>query len=197
MRLIVLFIFFILPAVFAKAHEGLHSKLIQNWMQEAQSTTMAPRGLLHLVRFKEPVYVLTRPIKWEPNEEQQNYEEVTVPKGFVTDFASIPSLFWTHLRPDGSYAYAAVIHDYLYWEQKRSRKEADEIFLLAMKDFGISWPTDQLIYNAVRLDVGGGRAWRDVSRAKENGEKRILRRFPQDPRTSWFDWKKMPGVFNE
>ena len=49
-----------------------------------------------------------------------------MPTGFVTDFASIPPIFYSVLRPDGEYAYAAVIHDYLYWTQTRPREDADE-----------------------------------------------------------------------
>jgi hypothetical protein len=43
-------------------------------------------------------------------------------------------MFWSALRPDGEYAYAAVVHDYLYWTQSRSREEADQILKMAMED---------------------------------------------------------------
>lgn len=39
---------------------------------------------------------------------------VHVPVGFVTDFASIPRLFWNILPPTGWYGAAAVVHDYCY-----------------------------------------------------------------------------------
>lgn len=38
---------------------------------------------------------------------------VRVPKGFRTDFASIPCVFWICLPPTGPWRQAAVIHDYL------------------------------------------------------------------------------------
>ncbi len=39
---------------------------------------------------------------------------IKVPQGFLTDFASIPRLFWPILPPFGPWRYAAVIHDYLF-----------------------------------------------------------------------------------
>lgn len=40
-------------------------------------------------------------------------ERIVVPKGFVTDFASIPQPLWSlGLSPHGQYSRAAVIHDY-------------------------------------------------------------------------------------
>nr|WP_246752119.1 DUF1353 domain-containing protein [Bradyrhizobium diazoefficiens] len=82
---------------------------------------------------------------------------MTVPVGFVTDFASIPRAFWSLLRPDGIYAYAAVIHDWLYWEQDRSKDTSDMTLKFAMQDFKIDAVTINTIYAGVR--AGGGSAW--------------------------------------
>src|SRR5947199_120869 len=71
---------------------------------------------------------------WKPNA-GQTFKPVGVPEGFVTDLTSIPKIVWGfNLRPEGPYAYAAVVHDFLYWTQDRSRDEADKIFLIAMGD---------------------------------------------------------------
>jgi len=40
-------------------------------------------------------------------------EVITVPVGFVTDFATIPRPIWAIFPPTGKYTKAAVIHDYL------------------------------------------------------------------------------------
>ncbi|TKB88578.1 MAG: DUF1353 domain-containing protein [Nitrospira sp.] len=140
------------------------------------------------------MYFLTAPISWTPNPGQDAYKAVTVPTGFVTDFASIPRIFWSALKPDEEYAYAAVVHDYLYWDQKRTREEADLIFKMAMEDFDIGALKVGAIYRAVR-HLGGESAWNDNAKKKAQGEKRILIRFPSDPRTTWDDWKQRPGVF--
>ena len=167
---------------------------IEAWMNEWMSVSKAVGGMLRVSRFREPIYFLTAPISWAPNPGQERYEAVTVPTGFVTDFASIPQIFWSVLRPDGEYAYAAVVHDYLYWTQTRSREEADDILKMAMEDFEVGAVTAGTIYSAVRM--GGQFAWDGNAEKKAEGEKRILTRFPQDPRTKWEDWKQRPGVFD-
>ena len=151
------------------------------------------QGVLTLVRFNDPVYFLQNPISWSPKPGSTNYDPVTVPAGFVTDLASIPSIFWSILRPDGEYTYAAIVHDYLYWSQTRSREEADNIFKLILEEFGLGSVTTNVLYSAVRL--GGGAAWDHQTELKAKGEKRILKRFPQDPRITWEKWKKSPDVF--
>jgi Protein of unknown function (DUF1353) len=141
------------------------------------------------------MYFLLEPISWSPDAGAQQLPAVTVPKGFVTDFASIPQIFWTILRPDGDYAYAAVIHDYLYWTQTGTRKEADLTMKAVMNEFSLSAPVVFTIYNAVR--VGGHFAWDENRSLKSDGEKRMLAAYPKDPRITWEQWKKQPNVFGE
>lgn len=76
---------------------------------------------------------------------------ITVPKGFVTDCASVPFPFKMFIPVSGLYNQAAVLHDYLYATQTRSRKEADNIFLEAMTVLGVNVIKRQLMYRAVRL----------------------------------------------
>jgi hypothetical protein len=131
-------------------------------------------------------------IVWRPNPGQK-YTEVKVPAGFVTDLTSIPRVFWQAIRPEGRYAYAAVVHDYLYWEQNRPREEADEILKYAMEDSKVDPKLAETIYLAVRNF--GQAAWNNNSRLKKSGEHRFLKKTPEDFTTSWSEWKKKPGVF--
>ncbi|MGY8632556.1 DUF1353 domain-containing protein [Bradyrhizobium sp. 14AA] len=163
------------------------------WMDKWINDARAVEGALYLGRFADPTYFITKPISWKPNPGQEQYKAVTVPVGFVTDFASIPRAFWSLLRPDGIYAYAAVIHDWLYWEQDRSKDTSDMTLKFAMQDFKIDAATINTIYAGVR--AGGGSAWAGNKRLKASGEKRTLKRFPDDPTTRWDDWKKRPDVF--
>ena len=140
------------------------------------------------------MYFLTAPISWSPNPGQP-YSKVDVPKGFVTDFASIPRPFWSLFPPDGEYAYAAIIHDYLYWSQARPRAEADEILKFAMKDLGVSALALATIYGAVW--AAGGFAWSRNAELKQQGERRFLKELPIEATTRWEDWKKKPGVFDD
>jgi hypothetical protein len=83
---------------------------------------------------------------------------IEVPIGFMTDFASVPRIFWVFLPQWGRYGNAAVIHDYCYWAQTRSRGESDNIFLEAMEVLKVGWFTRYLMYWAVR--IFGGLAWK-------------------------------------
>src|SRR5207247_1284886 len=93
-------------------------------------------GGLYLFKFKEPMYALTKSIGWKPDGAVQ-LKPVEVPEGFVTDLASIPRVFYWALRPDGAYAHAAVVHDYLYWQQKTTRELADDTLRQHMIDLKV------------------------------------------------------------
>ncbi|HIB1629821.1 TPA: DUF1353 domain-containing protein [Salmonella enterica subsp. enterica serovar Muenchen] len=80
-----------------------------------------------------------------------NSDVIEVPAGFVTDLASVPRIFWTLLPPDGKYAKAAIIHDYLYDNALRTKKEADLIFLDGMTVLGVPKWKRLVMYQAVRL----------------------------------------------
>ena len=163
-----------------------------DWMQK---WTHAPHALtkpLKVGRFADPMYFLLEPIGWDPNPGQA-LNPVAVPEHFVTDFASIPQVFWSALRPDGDYAYAAVIHDWLYWQQDTSKDEADLVLKYAMEDLKVSSIKVNLIYTAVRL--GGGSAWTTNASLKAAGERRVLKKLPTDPTIRWADWKKKRDVF--
>lgn len=149
-----------------------------------------------LIPFKDWDYYYTRGISvWKPNA-GQTFRPVGVPDGFVTDLASIPQLVWSFgIRPEGPYAYAAVIHDFLYWTQDRSRDESDEIFLIAMTDSKVEESLRNRIYRAVSL--AGGSAWKKNSELKLAGEKRLLREFPTDFTIAWSEWKFRPNVFRD
>lgn len=76
---------------------------------------------------------------------------LTVPVGFVTDFASIPTLLQLWLPFDGPWAEAAVFHDWLYSRGRCSRFLADAIFREAMDAMGVPWLKRTLMYYAVRI----------------------------------------------
>lgn len=80
---------------------------------------------------------------------------VRVPVGFVTDFASIPRLFWAILPPTGTYGKAAVIHDDCYQNPEMiappvSRLLADRTLREGMIALDVPWVTRAVIYWAVR-----------------------------------------------
>lgn len=91
--------------------------------------------------------------------------EIIVPKGFDTDFASVPGdIILPGLVPKvGRLAAAAVVHDWLYrvcGDQSGyhfDRKECDKIFRLAMDDLNVYWWRRWIAWAGVR--VGGLRIW--------------------------------------
>lgn len=75
---------------------------------------------------------------------------ISVPAGFVTDFASVPSLFWSFLPYWGRYGKAATLHDWLYHTRETTRKYADDIFYEAMLVGGTPKWQARLMYWSVR-----------------------------------------------
>ncbi len=82
-----------------------------------------------------------------------------VPKGFATDFASIPAFGRAFIDKAHQNAYAAVLHDFLYYTQPVSRPEADLLFkeALASPDCNTTPLKQWVMYRAVR--IGGLKAW--------------------------------------
>jgi len=82
---------------------------------------------------------------------------IVIPKGFCTDGASVPKIFWSLLDPWSKYFSAALVHDYLYSKDSNEdfpvgdRAVADKIFKEAMFNAGVGWVTRETVYRAVRL----------------------------------------------
>lgn len=106
--------------------------------------------------------------------EENSGERISVEPGFVTDFASVPKLFWWFFPSWGRYGNAAVIHDWLYWTQFKQypRKRADDIFLEGMECLEVGWLTRNALYYAVR--IVGGLSWNKNYWEKMAGQTRSL-----------------------
>lgn len=180
-----------LEAAVKQAHEEEVAQIREDEKRGIFATLGPPPTLVPFLDW-DFYYLTQRPASWKPNA-GQNLESVMVPIGFVTDLASIPRVFWTALPPQGRYAYAAIIHDYLYWTQDRTRDEADEILKIAMQDAKVNSATVDIIYTAVR--GAGQAAWNANKRLKAGGERRVLIKFPDNATVSWVDWKNQPDVF--
>jgi hypothetical protein len=158
----------------------------EKWLSPYLHAPGAVHGALHMGRFRDRTYYLDKEIKWTPGPNQQG-PTVEVPIGFVTDLASIPRIFWSLLPTDGSYTFAAIVHDYLYWTQPVPRDVADKVFLFGMDDLKVPSYISGQIYTAVR--ARGHIAWEQNQTLRSAGEKRLLREFPTDPTTTWAEWK--------
>ncbi|HJX13044.1 MAG TPA: DUF1353 domain-containing protein [Dehalococcoidales bacterium] len=108
--------------------------------------------------------------------EEGSGDTIEVPEGFMTDFASVPRPLWVFLPRWGKYGNAAVIHDYCYWEQQRTKRQADDIFREAMKVLEVPPVTSWFMYWAVRLF--GGPAWAGNRKKRELGKTRVAAAMP-------------------
>lgn len=91
------------------------------------------------------------------------FVNVTVPSGFMTDFASIPWIFrWWQTGSTGPQRVGAYFHDFMYSGTGRySRREADKAFrdVMAMVGRGPRrWAQRWLMWAALR--IGGWSAYR-------------------------------------
>lgn len=122
------------------------------------------------VVFKKKYKHLTAPL-WGRTDIKGERVAFLIPKGFRTDFASIPRLFWLFIAPsDSTILVPAIIHDYLYSRRfvlvhkmkdgklskerikiRFSRVEADLILREKMKSFKANIIKRTLVFIIVRL----------------------------------------------
>ena len=102
--------------------------------------------------------------------ETNKTETITVPKGFVTDLASVPRAMWWLIAPF-DVARAAIIHDLLYkvirqyrWKKKDAEDKdlvraakiaADKVFLLGMQDADPKIPSYKIYLSWKAVDLFG------------------------------------------
>jgi hypothetical protein len=106
--------------------------------------------------------------------ETNKTETITVPKGFVTDLASVPRAMWWLIAPF-DVARAAIIHDLLYkvirqyrWEHQKGIKNtedealvkaakiaSDKVFLLGMRDADPKIPGYKIYLSWKAVDLFG------------------------------------------
>jgi hypothetical protein len=80
------------------------------------------------------------------------HEVIRVPKGFETDFASIPYAAAGIIDPMGDNMEGAVIHDYLYAiGEPGQREKADTILLDALEQHHVDPVRRKIMYETVRL----------------------------------------------
>ena len=103
-------------------------------------------------------YVVSRPysIGFKLDGEERT---ITVPRGMLTDLASVPSLARSVVGRVGRHLEASIVHDFLYiaWQdlpggepRREDRRFADELMLAAMECAKVRGFRRQVIYRAVR-----------------------------------------------
>lgn len=83
----------------------------------------------------------------------------TVPVGFEHDGPSIPRRLQGIVSKYGNQFQPSIAHDYTYvHDTGLTRKQADQLFLQAMKDKNVPWYRRSVMWAAVRM--GGKGRWR-------------------------------------
>ena len=97
-------------------------------------------------------------------DEEDEFREITVPGGMLTDLASVPSVARSVVGRVGPHLEASIVHDFLYiaWQdvdgrgaRDEDREFADKLMRVAMEKAGVSGWKRFIIYNAVRTFGGG------------------------------------------
>jgi len=118
---------------------------------------------------KTRFWMLDKDMVWEIG---NTGDFITIPSGFVTDYASIPQGLWSFgLSPFDQYSRAAVIHDYLYWTQVCTKPQSDRLLLISMKESDVGKFDELAVYNGVVL--GGQSSWDRNSKELQDGWPRI------------------------
>lgn len=95
-------------------------------------------------------------VYWDSPDHTDN--KITVPRGMITDLASVPPVFRWFVSRTGPYLEAAVVHDYLTiaWRSLdgdgsvERRKFADDLMFVAMETSGVGPRMKWVIYGAIR-----------------------------------------------
>ena len=103
-------------------------------------------GLSADYSYADKRWVLTKPLVYQT----QSSAKFEVPVGHSTDLDSVPRIPFVYAYLKGRAVRSAVLHDYLY-SMYFPRKQADKIFLAAMKEEGIGFFRRHVIYRGVRM----------------------------------------------
>ncbi len=131
----------------------------------ASCTTIRPT----VSRLGDNTYVVDKPL----TAKLRGGQTITVPRGFITDLASIPHFLEFIESKSGPTLAPGIVHDYLYWNQECTREQADAVLLLELKDSGVSNIRRYAIYGAVRSFLGE-MAYEKNGKALKNGELRFI-----------------------
>jgi hypothetical protein len=83
--------------------------------------------------------------------------EIRVPKGFQSDFGSVPKLFRNIISPTGKGVWGFVLHDWEYGTQTMSRDDADHLLIRWLEFCGEDTVESNVIFDALR--IGGEIDW--------------------------------------
>lgn len=137
--------------------------------QTTESTAQPIFTPLSITRIGKNVFMVRDPLTMTFKD---GAPAITVPAGFVTEFASVPKrLQWWEGKTEVSVA-PAVFHDYLYWTQACTQDEADAVMHQAMRALGGGNSKVAATYQSV--NSSGSAAFKSNTDRRRNGEVRTF-----------------------
>lgn len=113
---------------------------------------------LDLRAYKPDEWVVLAPLEWESKDAR-----LVVPRGFITDLASVPRALRGVLDINGASRAPAVLHDFAYCSHwSGSREKADALFRDALEACGVGAIARYMYWRGVRL--GGRQYWNERER---------------------------------
>ncbi len=99
-------------------------------------------------------------------------QQGVVPIGLATNFANVPPVLRWIIKPYGDHGRSAIVHDYLYWTQPGSRRDADVAFYELMKMNGVHPVKRNIMYTLTRW-FGAGR-WKTSTKERRIGMRWVI-----------------------
>ena len=126
------------------------------------------------------------------------WPEIRVPRGFVTDLASVPAVAQSIRSRVGTYSRAAILHDYLYWTGRCTRDQADVIFYHAMITSGSTDAVAGQVYFAVSKFGKSAFATNQIERQAGQARMLLPDQFDRADSSAWLELRKtLPSVTPE
>ena len=134
------------PARFLKRRKPSHAEDVFRFWKTGEGGFVGELDVRHHHANNKTTWELLAPIVFVS---KTGYFAI-IEKGFTTDLASVPRIFWPIVPPFGRYSRAAVLHDYLLQENLVSIETANEMFFEALETLNTNKTTRFLIKTGVR-----------------------------------------------
>ena len=134
-------------------------------------------------RGKDAKYVISKPYKAKVEVRANGktyWHKICVPKGYMTDMASVPRIFRSIVSRIGPHLEACIIHDWLYdaWivrglaPEIRMKRFADDALKVGMREARVNRLTTWIVWRAATL--AGGKMFRKGPNASPPPESDVL-----------------------
>jgi len=114
------------------------------------SFTKPFKVIVHNVPLKDKPFEINE--RFEFYSEENNGYTIYIPKGYRTDFATVPRFLWSLVPPVGRWSKATIVHDWLIdnpTEHNLGINQINTVLNESMKELDVRWRYRQLIFRSV------------------------------------------------